>query len=106
MALVRWLAAIGVDGQLAFDIVLATSEAASNAIEHGHRCDGSRGIAVDVDLVGGVLRVRVRDAGRWRKPTPPGERGRGLPIMRALMDRVEIERSVVGTVVTMESRAS
>ena len=39
---------------------------------------------VDVD---GVLTVTVRDEGTWRPPDrDPGDRGRGLLIMRQLVD--------------------
>jgi anti-sigma regulatory factor (Ser/Thr protein kinase) len=103
-ALGRWLAAMGVDEQPAFDVMLATSEATSNAIEHGHRCNGARGIAVELDAVDEGLRVTVRDAGSWRQSSAAGDRGRGLPLMRTLMDSVQVEPSSAGTVVTMERR--
>jgi anti-sigma regulatory factor (Ser/Thr protein kinase) len=95
---------MGVDEQPAFDVLLATNEATSNAIEHGHRCNGARGIAVELDAVDEGLRVTVRDAGSWRKSSAPGDRGRGLPLMRTLMDSVHVEPSATGTVVTMERR--
>src|SRR3712207_7218278 len=44
---------------------------------------------VDVD---GVLTVTVRDEGAWRAPDrDPGDRGRGLLIMRQMVDRVRSE---------------
>jgi anti-sigma regulatory factor (Ser/Thr protein kinase) len=42
----------------------------------------------------------VRDRGHWRPPR--GEhRGRGLPIMEALMESVEVERGETGTTILM-----
>jgi anti-sigma regulatory factor (Ser/Thr protein kinase) len=48
-----------------------------------------------------VIRIRVRDHGRWREPREV-DRGRGLPLMRALMDGVHVERLRTGTVITLE----
>ncbi len=45
--------------------------------------------------------VEVRDSGRWRLDGDP-ERGRGLGIMRALVDRVSIESTHGGTNVRLE----
>jgi anti-sigma regulatory factor (Ser/Thr protein kinase) len=47
------------------------------------------------------LFVEVSDCGRWRLDGDP-ERGRGLGIMRALVDRVSIESTHVGTNVRLE----
>jgi anti-anti-sigma factor len=56
---------------------------------------------VDVD---GVLTVSVRDEGTWRPPDrDPGDRGRGLLIMRQMVDRVVLEEEH-GTTVTLSMR--
>jgi anti-anti-sigma factor len=57
---------------------------------------------VDVD---GVLTVVVRDEGTWRPPDrDPGDRGRGLLIMRQLVDTVVFEEEPQGTTVTLSLR--
>jgi len=57
---------------------------------------------VDVD---GVLTVTVRDEGTWRPPNrDPGDRGRGLLIMRQLVDGVVLEEEAKGTTVTLSLR--
>jgi anti-anti-sigma factor len=57
--------------------------------------------AVDVD---GLLTVTVRDQGRWRPPDrDPGDRGRGLLIMRQLVDGVVLQGEH-GTTVTLSMR--
>jgi hypothetical protein len=49
--------------------------------------------------------VTVTDGGRWRpRPVSPGFRGRGLQIMRALTDSVEVTATGTGTRVRMISR--
>ena len=58
--------------------------------------------AVDVD---GVLTVTVRDEGTWRPPDrDPGDRGRGLLIMRQLVDTVTLDEQDRGTTVTLSIR--
>ncbi len=106
----RWLANEGVGEDDQFDIALAASEAANNAIEHAY---GVRRASFDVrcehDRGGGSVRIVVRDGGSWRSSRRQGrerERGRGLAIMRELVDAVEIERSKSGTTVTMTKRLS
>jgi len=57
---------------------------------------------IDVD---GVLTVVVRDQGVWRPPDrDPGDRGRGLLIMRQLVDGVVLEEEARGTTVTLNMR--
>jgi anti-sigma regulatory factor (Ser/Thr protein kinase) len=45
----------------------------------------------------------VRDGGRWRTARAPGG-GRGLEIMRALVDSVDVNSDDDGTIVTMTKR--
>jgi anti-anti-sigma factor len=60
-------------------------------------------VRADVD-VDGVLTVSVRDEGTWRPPDrDPGDRGRGLLIMRQLVDGVSLEEEH-GTTVTLSVR--
>ena len=98
----RWLVPMGVPDSDMFDIALATSEAASNAIEHAYGAREAT-FAVRCEHRDGEVAVAVEDAGRWRTSTPYG-RGRGLAIMRALMDSVEIDRREEGTAVTLSKR--
>ncbi len=82
------------------DVLLAVGEAASNAIEHAYR--GIEGeVRLRAYVIRGRLVVEVHDRGRWRLDGDP-ERGRGLGIMHALVDRVSIESSKSGTSVRLE----
>jgi anti-sigma regulatory factor (Ser/Thr protein kinase) len=82
-----------------FNITLAASEAAANAIEHAY---GAReaSFTVTCERAGTDIRVTVEDTGRWRESQPYG-RGRGLTVMRALVDAVELSRGPDGTTVTL-----
>jgi anti-sigma regulatory factor (Ser/Thr protein kinase) len=98
-----WLSGVGVDPPTAFELVLAVSEACANAVEHPV---SRRSASVEVDgaLNRGELVLSVRDAGGWRDPPAPGDRGRGLPIMRLLVDGVDVVRSSDGTEVRLTRR--
>jgi anti-sigma regulatory factor (Ser/Thr protein kinase) len=47
------------------------------------------------------VRIVVRDAGRWRAPRG-SNRGRGLAIMRQLMDVADVRQTEAGTEVVLE----
>jgi anti-sigma regulatory factor (Ser/Thr protein kinase) len=106
----RWLAALGWPAEPADDLLLAVSEAVTNAAEHAYGCDRSGLIELYVtDLAGpdGTHRaiVTVIDQGIWRiPPSAPGYRGRGLQMIRALTDSVELTGGAGGTQVRMTSR--
>ena len=93
-----WLSGVGAED--AEDVVLAVHEAVANAMEHaGLRPDGV--ITVGADVVAGVLHVSVRDDGAWRERTADDTRGRGLDIMRAMMDHVELDIEQGSTSIVM-----
>lgn len=92
----------GMHGARAFDLQLAVGEAVANAIEHAYNGAQQAIFSVHARLEDGEVLVDVLDQGRWREgvPTPRGqlsERGRGVSLMRALCDRVRIDRTLVGT---------
>ena len=100
-----WLTALGMGEQDRVGVMVAVGEACANAAEHAYR-DTEPGpmrvtAAVDVD---GVLTVTVHDEGTWRPPDrDPGDRGRGLLIMRQLVDGMVV-RGEHGTTVTLRTR--
>jgi serine phosphatase RsbU (regulator of sigma subunit)/anti-sigma regulatory factor (Ser/Thr protein kinase) len=100
----RWLQTTGANENELFDITLSASEAATNAIEHAY---GAReaSFIVRCEHDGQEVIVTVRDIGRWRTARPQGG-GRGLKIMRALLDSVKIDSDEQGTVVTLTKRLS
>jgi anti-anti-sigma factor len=100
-----WLTSLGMGEQDRVGVMVAVGEACANAAEHAYR-DTEPGpmqvtAAVDVD---GVLTVTVHDEGTWRPPDrDPGDRGRGLLIMRQLVDGMVL-RGEHGTTVTLRTR--
>jgi anti-sigma regulatory factor (Ser/Thr protein kinase) len=99
-----WLSGVGADGDDAADVLLACGEAAANAVEHAYP-DVPGELAVQLRLgAQRELTIRIADEGRWRQVPAPGDRGRGLPLMRAVMDTVDVRSGEDGTVVTMRRR--
>jgi anti-sigma regulatory factor (Ser/Thr protein kinase) len=95
------------DRTTTFDLMLATTEALANAIEHGEPCD-PRGIRLRIEDVDGGLGVEVRDCGDSSGPLfsskRSGEGGRGLPIIAALMDGVDVSTGADATRVRFAKR--
>lgn len=84
------------------NVLLACGEACANAIEHAYS-DGPAGevdVALDRPSAATVV-LTVRDHGRWRYPPAAGNRGRGIDIIRRLMDDVEYNTGRDGTEVRM-----
>ena len=76
-----------------WELILATSEAFANAVEHGRACD-RRGIFLRVETRDGKVGVEVADCGGCfqenRNTRRLDERGRGLGIIAAIMDQFEV----------------
>ncbi|MEV1286613.1 SpoIIE family protein phosphatase [Micromonospora sp. NPDC049679] len=98
-----WLATLALSADERDALLLVCSEAAANAVEHGYRDDRIGVVSVRARVADGVVELIVRDRGSWRSPAATTDRGRGLALMKALMDGVSVERGV-GTVVTMRRR--
>ncbi|HEX6311647.1 MAG TPA: SpoIIE family protein phosphatase [Acidimicrobiia bacterium] len=98
----EWLDGLGAAPTERGEITLAVNEAAANAIEHAYGLrEGD--IAVEGNLDDGTVVVAVRDFGRWYERVTH-TRGRGINLMRSLMDDVHIERGLDGTTVTLRRR--
>lgn len=89
------------------DLVLAINEALANAAEFAYLTTDSPGtidLLAHYDSGADTLTATVTDQGVWRPPNPKPanrSRGRGIPLMRALSDRIAIETSTAGTKVRM-----
>ncbi|MFI6922348.1 SpoIIE family protein phosphatase [Nonomuraea spiralis] len=107
-ALREWLARCQLTPTLVQNVLVAAGEACANAIEHGHRDAPGRTIRLRAVATGGDLRLTVVDSGRWKPPEPEANqhRGRGVALMRALMNEVTIQPGAAGTTVDMHARIS
>ncbi len=95
------LAGAGLDDDRAYDLVLATCEAATNAIEHA-QSPSEPVITVRVDVHDGTVEIAVHDTGQWRERTASMDRGRGSMLMSAFAD-VSVVPGPSGTTVTIRS---
>jgi anti-sigma regulatory factor (Ser/Thr protein kinase) len=96
----RWLDDHGVASEDAVDITLACSEACANAVEHAAR-PGRFAFEVEARRERDELSLAVRDFGAWTAADEASFRGRGLGMIRDLMDTVEITSSSAGTKILM-----
>jgi PAS domain S-box-containing protein len=93
----RWLRHVGSDEQQIAEVVTACGEAATNAIEHA---GAGAPFEIGGRLEGPEVVITIRDYGAWRAPRE-GDHGRGLSLMRALMDTVEVSPTPEGTTVRL-----
>jgi signal transduction histidine kinase/DNA-binding response OmpR family regulator len=94
-----FLAAHGVPDNDVFDLTVAVSEAAANAIEHP--VDPAEPmITIEVSLDDDAVVATVRDTGTWRPARAQAFRGRGLALIGALSE-LSVARSETGTSVTL-----
>jgi serine/threonine-protein kinase RsbW len=99
--------------RLQFNLRTAVAEALANAIAYGNNHDASKRVRVDITCQREVVRLVVADDGsgfdpsRVPDPTTPSnvqrEDGRGLFVLRHLVDRVEFNER--GNSVCLELRA-
>lgn len=105
---------VGLPDDQSMMVAIAVVEAVTNAIVHGNRFADDKVVTVRYCCAPGALKVIVHDEGRgfdlacvW-DPTTPDRcmecSGRGIYIMREIMNSVEFDMSE-GTTVTMEKTA-
>ena len=96
--------------EVSSDILLAVGEAAGNAYRHGRGLEGRSEIRVRCEYQRPDLEVAIADDGggfdeaavaRRGPPDPLSQGGRGLFLMRELMDDVAVAPSPAGTTVVM-----
>ncbi|GAA3752873.1 SpoIIE family protein phosphatase [Micromonospora maritima] len=105
-ALRGWLDRCGLAPANAYNVLVAAGEACANAIEHGHRDSPGGRIRLRAAATADALRLSVTDTGHWRDQARPADphRGRGLVLMRALMDSITVTPGATGTTVDMQAR--
>jgi anti-anti-sigma factor len=96
------IAPLGFPESSLFDIKVALGEALANAIRHGRPAAGEGEVRVRVSAYGDRVMLEVMDSGVGFDGTHSSSddlyapNGRGIMFMKALMDRVEFDRSPLG----------
>jgi len=88
-ALQRYAAGLGLDEDRHYALITAVGEAMANAVEHAYE-DRPGVVRLSLAVSPDELQVTIEDDGRWKAAQYCEERGRGLQLMRSLMDGVEI----------------
>jgi anti-sigma regulatory factor (Ser/Thr protein kinase) len=101
-ALGRWLDRLELGQDARFQLLLAVDEAARNAIEHAYGLEAGS-FAISASHSDSEITVRISDVGRWR-PARGRRRGRGISLMRKLVDEMEIQDLHPGTEVKLVRR--
>jgi anti-sigma regulatory factor (Ser/Thr protein kinase) len=100
----EWLERVDVPAAAAIDLLLAIGEALANALEHG---DPAGLPSLEAGIDGNQVVACVRNRGTWEPDTSASAnagRGRGLTIMHATVDSVEIRADQNGTAVRLTKR--
>jgi serine phosphatase RsbU (regulator of sigma subunit)/anti-sigma regulatory factor (Ser/Thr protein kinase) len=84
-----------------FGVLVALGEAIANAIEHGYRGEPGGLISLRIETQRDHLVITVEDFGRWRPYVPREERGRGIELMHAFTDGVQIRSSRESTTIVL-----
>jgi serine phosphatase RsbU (regulator of sigma subunit)/anti-sigma regulatory factor (Ser/Thr protein kinase) len=102
-AVAQWLRLAGAGEDEVYEMLVACGEACANAVAHAHPALSDSSFEVRARREGSEIEITIRDTGRWRAP---GEerRGRGLAVMRELMDDVDIDPTDRGTTVKLRRR--
>jgi serine phosphatase RsbU (regulator of sigma subunit)/anti-sigma regulatory factor (Ser/Thr protein kinase) len=87
----EFLTTMGAPPQKLTEVLLAISEAVTNAAEHAYP-DGAGDVRMHVNYSASGLCVEVADTGSFLDRLPQAGRGRGLPIIRAVARDVKIHR--------------
>ena len=102
-AVAQWLRRAGASEDEVYETLVACGEACANAVSHAYAAVGEDSFELRASRQGRDVEIVVRDTGSWRE-TGNNSQGRGLLLMRELMDVVQIEPEADGTTVTLRRR--
>ncbi len=101
----------GLNNSIVADLAISVTEIVNNAIVHGNGGDAGKIVQVQLNMTADKVEIRVKDQGRGfdpdKIPDPLAEAnllnvvGRGLFIVRSLMDSVEFNFSDNGTEIVL-----
>ncbi len=93
------------------NLLVAASEAVNNAISHGNKNDPAKNVTLDVEYRDSVIVISVEDEGGGFNPDSIPDpllpenllkpSGRGIHIIRSLMDKVDFKFTPHGTKIIM-----
>jgi serine/threonine-protein kinase RsbW len=106
------LRGFGASESVVADIAISVSELVNNAISHGNQSSVDKAVTVKITKENGTVTIVIKDEGTGfmpeEVPNPLADEnllhevGRGLFIVRSLMDEVDVQPSESGTVITIK----
>ncbi len=101
----------GADESIIADIAISVSELVNNAVNHGAKSDEAKLVKIEILRSNDSVSISVSDQGQGFSPDEIAdpladenllkEVGRGIFIVRSLMDKVDIETGNTGTTITI-----
>jgi anti-sigma regulatory factor (Ser/Thr protein kinase) len=101
-SLAGWLRSHEADEDDVLAVTVAVAEAVVNSLQHAYPLSGGD-VEIEASHDDCVVVVTVTDHGRWRPADPTRGGGRGLVLVRGLVD-AEVDTGPAGTVVTLRRR--
>lgn len=95
---------LDIDPQRRFDLVIAVGEAVANAVEHAYRDAPPGLVQLRIDRDARQLVATIEDFGHWRPFARSEERGRGIELMHACMDSVQIRSTRASTQILLKAQ--
>jgi serine/threonine-protein kinase RsbW len=99
-----------------YNMLIAITEALNNAILHGNKSDSSKNVIISIQIKNGLALINIIDEGEGfdlegvPDPRDPENllktNGRGIFLIRSLMDDVDFKISKKGTKLTMSIAVS
>jgi serine/threonine-protein kinase RsbW len=97
-----------------YNLLVAVTEAVNNAVFHGNKCDPDKDILFSIEVKNNIIEIKVEDEGcgfdsdNLADPRETEnllkEGGRGVFLIKSLMDEVFYEVSDKGTKLTMRCK--
>ncbi len=97
------MAALGIESSRRFGVLVALGEAVANAVEHAYRDDAPGLIRLELGKDERNFILSVEDYGRWRPFVRRENRGRGIELMHAYMDGVQIRSTRESTRIVLRA---
>ena len=101
----------GADESVIADIAISVSELVNNAMLHGNKSSPDKAVTIQISRSDGSVSIRISDQGGGFDPDSIDdplakenllkEVGRGIFIVKSLMDKVDVKATRTGTTITI-----
>ncbi|MBP2417025.1 SpoIIE family protein phosphatase [Microlunatus capsulatus] len=97
-----WLEDLAVDQETVQALLQSVTELVANVADHAHLDSPPQPLRLRAELTStSQVVLRVSDSGSWKMPIVTESRGRGLALVRQLVDELQVEGTAAGTTATV-----